>query len=186
MSPGLEGHEDAHGDFLLQALYVQQRSPRDWLTSCSARIMQVRITLTDAVLPKLGKMALDNWNVFILDDRILFLFKRVLKLSAFAYAGFGDLVNSRATDSAILALTIMMTGHVLLVHDPIAVIIKAIVRHDQVISNPQFQANSIHPRKHNEQPKNHSTCLAHGNHIVKCILLYPDPQTYRPRHNENP
>ena len=104
-------------------------------------------------------MALDNWNIFILDDRILFLFKRVLKLSAFAYAGFGDLVNSRATDSAILALTIMMTGHVLLVHDPIAVIIKAIVRHDQVISNPQFQANSIHPRKHNEKPKNPSTYL---------------------------
>ena len=107
----LEDHEDAHGDFLLQDLYVQQRSPRGWLTSCSAAIMQVRKHLDRCRVAQAGKMALDEQNVFILDDRIV-TFKRILKLSALAYAGFGDLVNSRATDSAILASNIRMAGRV--------------------------------------------------------------------------
>ena len=48
--------------------------------------------------------------------------KRILKLSAFAYAGFGDLVNSRATDSAILALKHYDDWANYLVHNPIAVV----------------------------------------------------------------
>ena len=64
-------------------------------------------------------------KVFILDDRILLFVKRGLKLSASAYAGFGDLVNSRATDSAILALKHYDDWTRRLVHDPIAAVIKA-------------------------------------------------------------
>ena len=57
-------------------------------------------------------MALDEWNVSFSMTEFCCIVKRILKLSAFAYAGFGDLVNSRATDSAILALNIMMTGQI--------------------------------------------------------------------------
>ena len=39
----------------------------------------------------------------ILDDRISHV-ERLLKLSAFAYAGFGDLVNSRGIDLANLGI----------------------------------------------------------------------------------
>ena len=137
--------------------------------------MQVRKHLDRCRVAQAGKMAFDEQNVVILDDRIVMV-KRVLKLSALAYAGFGDLVNSRATDSAILASNMRNDWTRGFVHDPIGIIIKAILRPDQVISNHQSQINSIHPRKLKEQSKNHSTYLA-GIYMVQCILLYPHPPT---------